>query len=211
MIEFDSAQHLYRRIDDGAIIPSVSSIMRKAHVREAPFVGNGRRGEAVQRALDRGTQVHRLTRSLDETGDLADAFEDYFDPAQLLPETANYVAAYHRFCETSGYVPLAWEVVLYHPKLKYAGRTDGVGWYEQFRIMIDRKTDRTLNKAVWIQLSFYRLAWNEMYPNEPIDRTYAIKLNDDMTFQMIRNPLDDCYLPFVTATLWMSRFHEMVF
>ncbi len=209
MIEFDQHAHVYRNIEDGTLVPSVSSILRKARVREAPYSGDGRRGEAMQRGLDRGTQVHRLTRSIDETGDLADALEDYFDPAQLLPETANYVAAYQKFLDTSGYVPTAWEIVLYNARLKYAGRADGVGWYGVKRIMIDRKTDRTLNRAVWLQLSLYREAWDEMYPTEKIDETYAVKLNDDMTFKLVRNPIDYFYRPFINAAIVMAKWHDL--
>lgn len=215
LIELDPVTHVYRRLDTGRVVPSVSSILRKSKVRDAPFgagsPAGSERAYVMERALKRGTEVHRLARAIDETGDVADAFDDYFDPAVLLPETVNYVSAYQKFLDTSGYVPLAWETLVYHQPFNYAGRVDGVGWLQTRRIMIDRKTDSALHRAVWLQLSFYRLAWDTMFPDEPIHATYAVKLQNDMDFRLVRNPIDDGYKQFVSAALWMARWHDLRF
>lgn len=216
MVILDHVRHVYIDLETGALVPSVSSILRHARVREAPYmppaadgVGESRQASAMARGLKRGTEVHRLTRSLDETGDLEDAFEDYFDPAQLLPETVNYVSAYSRFLDEGKYTPTAWEVVVHHPSLKYAGRCDGVGWLGPRRIMIDRKTDQSLHPAVWLQLAFYRLAWNTAHPQDQIDATYAVKLCNDMTYRLVENPLEPGDIPFVYAAVMMANWHRM--
>jgi hypothetical protein len=211
IVTLDPHTHQYIHTPSGRVIPSVSSILRKSGVREAPFVGgSGKQAEAIARALKRGREVHRLTRSMDETFDLADAFEDLFDPADTTVENINYVAAYDKFLRTADYRPIAWEAVLYNPDYDYAGRTDGVGWFGTRRIMIDRKTDRTLHKAVWLQLAAYREAWNRMKPNQKIDQTFALVLRDDMSFELKPNPIEGGDFGFFAAAIWMARWVDMV-
>jgi hypothetical protein len=123
-------------------------------------------------------------------------------------ENINFVAAYERFLRTSGYRPLAWEIVLWSQKLDYAGRADAVGWLGANRVMLDRKTG-SVDKSVWLQLAGYRLAWNEMHPTEPIDKTYALLLLSDQSFKLLSNPLEPGDAPYWLAALWMARWHEL--
>lgn len=202
--------HRYVHVPTGRIIPSVSSILRKARVREVPFTGGGARSEAVAKALQRGTDVHRLTRAMDESYDISDAFEDQFDPADISVENLDYVAGYDKFLRTSEYRPLAWETIVWDPVDNYAGRVDAVGWFRTKRIMIDRKTDKTLHRAVWLQLGAYKHAWDTLYPTQPIDQTYALILRSDMTFQLVPNPIEDSAFHFFRAAIWLGRFNDMV-
>jgi hypothetical protein len=144
--------HRYLHVETGRYVPSVSRLLTASGIRAAPFVNAaGERPGPLARGLKRGSQVHRLTRAIDETGD-PDSAESEFDPTDLTPENVNYVAADQQFRLQSGYVALAWEVVVYHAALDYAGTIDTVGWLHNQRVLIDRKTDRTLHRAVWLQL-----------------------------------------------------------
>lgn len=205
------AGHRYVHVETGKAVPGVSSVLRKAGVRAVPMTsGTGRYAEAMRAGLQRGTEVHRLTRAMDETFDLADAFDDLFDPADLTPQNVNYVAAYDRFLRTADYRPLAWEVIVYHAQARYAGRCDGVGWLGTKRILIDRKTDRTLHRSVWLQLGAYREAWNYSRPHEKIDQTFALHLKADMSFELIPNPIEGEDFHYFTAALWLARWNESV-
>ena len=78
------------------------------------------------------------------------------------------------------------------------------------QIMIDRKTERQLHRAVFLQLAAYREAWNLNHPNEKIDQTYALILRADMTFELKPNPLEPGDFPFFVAACWLERWHSMV-
>ena len=207
-VYLDPVKHVYIERSTGRHIRSVSSILRKAKIREAIPAGAGK-SDALAKALVRGRDVHRLARSMDETYDLDDALADKFDPADVTPENLNYVASYDLFLRISGYVPLAWEAVVYHPEYDYAGRVDAVGWLGTKRIMVDRKTERSLHRAVWLQLAAYREAWNRVHPNEKIDQTFALVLRDNMSFDLKPNPLEPADFPFFVAACWLERWHSM--
>jgi hypothetical protein len=198
---------------DGHEVPSVSKILRVSGLRPGPFAfaRRGQRRGFMEAGLRRGTEVHRLARAIDETGDVSDAFDDDFDPADLSVGTANYVAADLSFRDTSGYEPIAWEKIVYHPPpVEFAGKIDSVGWFGTRRILIDRKTDRALHKSVYVQLSAYRRAWAVCHPNEQIDRTYALHLKDDMTFALLANPIEDEGWLYFAAAYWMHKWRSVV-
>lgn len=203
-----TADHRYIH-ESGRQVDSVSGILRAAGIRPAPYL-TGRNAHVMERALRRGSEVHRLTRAIDEAGDELDALDDHFDPADESHENINYVAAYHRFLRLSGYRPIAWEKVLYHPTYDYAGRSDMIGWFGRKRVMGDRKTDRQLHRAVWLQLAAYREAWNATYPTEPIDETGALILRADTTFEWKPNPLEPGDFPYFVGAMWVARWHKMV-
>lgn len=202
-----TADHKYVHAS-GREVMSVSAILRAADIRPAPFT-SGRHRYVIERALQRGRDVHRLTRAIDEAGDEQDALDDRFDPADVTEESVNYVAAYNRFLKLSGYQPIAWEKVLYHPVYDYAGRTDMVGWLGNLRVLGDRKTDKQLHRAVWLQLAAYREAWNVQYPHEPIDQTGALVLKSDTTFEWKPNPLEPGDFPFFVGCIWVARWKKM--
>jgi hypothetical protein len=203
--------HGYVHVATGKPVPGVSAILRQAGVRALPMVnGTGRQAVAMRAGLQRGTEVHRITRLMDETGDLAVPFDQVFDPTDLKAENVNFVAAYDRFLRTSDYRPLAWEVLVYHDQYDYAGRLDGVGWLGTQRILLDRKTDRTLHRAVFLQLAAYKSAWDRSRPCQKIDRTYALHLKADMSFELIPNPIEGEAFHYFTAALWLSRWNTMI-
>jgi len=205
--------HRYVDLDDGREYPAVSRIIHRARLRELPYgTRSGERGpraDNMKRGMQRGTEVHRLARSIDETGSLEDAmFSDVFDPADLTAENINYVAAYESFLTTSGYKPTAWESVVCHQRMGYAGKLDGIGWHGTQRVLIDRKTG-SVDKSVWLQLTAYRMAHEAMHPQERIDATYAVLLRADQTFSLIKNPLPDGEAEaYWTAAIWLARWHE---
>lgn len=206
--------HRYVDVQTGRQLPSVTAILRMARVRDDPFGFSpgerGPRADTMKNALKRGSDVHRMTRSMDETGSLEDAlFEDAFDPADLSETNIVFVAAYDQFLKTSGYKPTAWEVVVWHDQLDYAGRADGVGWLGHERVLLDRKTG-SVDRSVWLQLCAYRMAWNAMHPTEKIDKTLAVLLTKDQKFKLLRNPLEPGDEAFWIAALWMARWHKLV-
>lgn len=210
--------HRYLEVATGRQVQSVTTVLRIAKIRDAPFGTSGSpepgkplsaRAENMRKALQRGSDVHRMTRSIDETGSLEDAlFDDAFDPADLSPTNITFVAAYDKFLKMSGYTPTAWEVVVWHQQLDYAGRADGVGWLGRDRILLDRKTG-SVDRSVWLQLCAYRMAWNALHPTEKIDKTFAVLLKADQSFKLIQNPMEPGDEPFWLAALWMARWHQL--
>ena len=205
--------HTYVDLDSGREYPAVSRIIHRAGLRALPYGAQpgerGKRADDMRKGMQRGTEVHRLARSIDETGSLEDAmFSDVFDAADLSESNINYVAAYESFLATSGYKPTSWEVVVAHPVLGYAGKLDGIGWLGTQRILIDRKSG-SVDKSVWVQLTAYRVAHEFLHPQERIDATYAVLLRADQTFSLIKNPLPDGEAEaYWTAAIWISRWHE---
>jgi hypothetical protein len=208
IIEFDPVRHVYTHVETGRRIPSVTEILRVTGIRQAPVTGNSKQGRAVAAALKRGSEVHRITRELDEAG--SEDVDDEFDPADFSIENINYVSAYQRFLSTSGYVPIAWEKISWLPDYNVAGRMDMVGWLGAKRILGDRKTGLAVHKSTWLQLSAYRAMWDRWNPTEKIDQTYALLLKNDMTFQLIPNPIDDGAFAFFAGAVWVHRWQHLV-
>jgi hypothetical protein len=212
-VMLDAVTHRYIEVETGRVVRGVSGVIRRAGLRPAPPVDASWSG-VVAAGMQRGTEVHRLTRALDESSDVADAFEDRFDSADLTESNVNYVAAYHRFLRESGFKPTAWEAIVWHPELDYAGRLDVVGWLNDAtglprRILIDKKTG-SVHKSVWVQLSAYRLAWDRLHPTEFIDEEFALLLLPDQTYRLLPNPLGPRGAdPFWLSALWMDRWHAM--
>jgi hypothetical protein len=206
IVEFDPVRHIYRHVVTGRRIPSVTEILRVTGIRPPPV--NRPHAEAVARAMQRGTEVHRLTREIDESGFSDDAADDEFDPADIGVENINYVSAYQRFLETSGYIPTAWETVSWLPGYNVAGRMDMVGWLGSKRVLIDRKTG-SVHRATWLQLAAYKKMHDFWHPSELIDQTYALLLSADMSFRLLPNPVEETAFSYFAGAVWVYQWNRL--
>jgi hypothetical protein len=120
-VTFDPAGHIYRRVSDGEVVPSVTGILRACGI-SVDFDEIGQFGAGVKQAIevkrDIGTQVHAAAHYFDD-GDLAWESLD----AQVRP----YVEAWATFRINYPHLrPATRERLVYSPAYRYAGTLDGI-------------------------------------------------------------------------------------
>lgn len=162
---FDAQAHVYYL--DGVRIPGVTTILKEAGL--VPNYGG------FGQAQHRGLHVHSACEFLD-LNDL--------DWSSVYPEYQDYVRAYQRFLEESGFKPELIEFQGFHPGYRFAGTLDRVGQMNGERWVLDIKTG---GAAEWhhLQTAGYQLLreeWSEyrrgsVYLNE--NGSYNFKEHDD--------------------------------
>ena len=141
ILTLEKEKHEYEL--DGEILPSVSEITR--------FISRELYGEVNQytldRAAERGTNVHKLTEALDKYGS-CEADEE------LLP----YLQAYVEFRSKHECEWTEIERSMFHPDLRYAGTLDRLGTVDGENIIMDIKTSSQIQTvAVTAQLTLYQM------------------------------------------------------
>jgi len=141
-LEFDAGRHEYRVA--GVLFPSVTAVLE-------PFGEDW--GVVPASILDAaaafGRHVHEACH-LFNRGEL--------DMAALDPALAPYVAQYQCFLEETGAVPIASELPVYHPVLKYAGTLDVVVEWRRRACLIDLKTAASVPRTAGPQTAAYEQA-----------------------------------------------------
>lgn len=140
-LKFYDNGHIYEL--DGIPIPSVSEILR--------YMSREVYGDINQYLLDqaaeRGTEVHRATQQLDQTGECT-----------IDCRWEGYLQAYARFLREH---VVEWRYIekpMAHRRLQYAGTLDRVGMLDGQMSVVDIKTNCAVKKAlVKAQLNGYRL------------------------------------------------------
>lgn len=166
ILTLDNESHVYDL--DGEELPSVSEITR--------FISRELYEEinqyTLERAADRGTNVHKLTEALDKYGS-CEADED------LLP----YLQAYVDFrkkhkCE--------WEHIekaMFHPDLRYAGTLDRFGTMDGEHVILDIKTTSQIHLvSVTAQLTLYQMMAEAN--GMKVDALYVVQLKKDGKFTL---------------------------
>jgi hypothetical protein len=120
-VTFEAAGHVYRTNDDGAIVPSVTQILRETGV-SVDFEEIGGFGAGVKAAIelkrDIGVQVHAAAHFYDDND---------LDLETLDPQVRPYLDAWATFRANYPHLhPATRERLVYHPGYRYAGTLDGI-------------------------------------------------------------------------------------
>jgi hypothetical protein len=120
-VDFDPAGHVYRRTSDGAVVPSVTQILRSCGI-SVDFDELGSMGAGVRQAIDLkrdiGTQVHAAAHYYDDND---------LDLEGLDPQVRPYLDAWATFRANYPQLhPATRERLVYSPAYRYAGTLDGI-------------------------------------------------------------------------------------
>lgn len=184
VIDFDEAAHVYRV--NGEVWPSVTQVLSRAGLINFEGVPD----HILKGAQARGTRVHRAMHYLTE-GTLDESTVDDHD--------RGYVEAGKSFLRDSQFEVLQQETRLLHPKYRYCGTTDIVGWWRELPAVGDYKTGDPDDVAADLQIAAYAEAlretppveWFDFTPTTPIQRV-SIRLFKDGHYsaELYTNPRD---------------------
>ena len=187
-LTFDETTHVYKL--DGAILPSVSTILEAAGVVDKRFF--------KPEHAERGKVVHRITELMDH-GTL--------DWSTVDEKTWGWVEAYQKFQDEVGYPMRDFDLIewmLYHATLLYAGTADRLSHDGD---LIDIKSGVP---AEWhgLQLEGYREAL--LSQGHIVKRLWCLYLKEDGTFKKDRDlieyePERDAWLACVEVCGWKAR------
>ena len=168
-------RHVYR-LPDGAVIPSVTQILRAVGVStdfDALRAMSDRMAIAIEEARALGTVVHMDCHAADDD---AIAWETV-DPRSL-----PYVEAWMVFRENTRLVPVSRERRLYHPGLRACGTLDAILCLPENparRILADIKTGDPESAGARYQTAGYQLLWEAEHPDEPIAERWSVELTPE--------------------------------
>jgi hypothetical protein len=157
------------------------------------------RADRLARAAGVGTATHAAIDLL-EQGDL--------DRSSLHPLIAPRVAAYERFVADTGFRRIRGEFEVRSERWRYLGHPDSTGWLGTERIGIDAKATAVFDHdATSIQAKGgYGIAYNEMFPDEPISRWFGLWLRGDGTYRFVPLIKPDSEQLFLAALIcWHER------
>lgn len=134
-------------------------------------VGEEEANRISKEATDRGTAVHDYVERYFNQDSESRSLHNFFSESGLSEETRKIKQPTRdiiRQCENNDFQPYAQEVALWHPKLKYAGRVDGVGLWNNTLSIIDFKTSKKKKytsqiKDYYIQATAYAVAHNYLF------------------------------------------------
>lgn len=187
-IGFNEERHEYRV--NGLIVPSVTQVLSSVGLPDL----SGVPADLLEWKAGLGTAVHKATE-LDDAWDLD---EDYLDPA-IMP----YLQAYRRFKLESKFKAVLIEGKVYHNIFGYAGTFDRTGFLNNKKVLIDFKTGLTDPRVVGPQTAAYVEAGEMKYFTR-----YALKLNKDATYRLIRldNKMDfQIFLNALNIYKWRNQ------
>lgn len=131
--------------------------------------------------LARGSALHKAIE-LDAAGEL--------DETSVHSEIAPGLDAYRKFVAATGHTPLilpggqiASELELCHPRWRYMGHPDRVGWVNGNLSLLDWKSSVD-PKYVSLQLAAYGLLWRDAHPDHPLQEFLAVRLGFDGTWSI---------------------------
>ncbi len=194
-IEFNEERHEYRV--NGVIVPSVTQVLQSVGLPDL----SGVPAELLEWKAGLGTAVHKAT----ELDDLNDLDEESLDPT-IKP----YLEAYRKFKRESGFIPTKIEERIYSKKFGYAGTFDRFGTFldRYTPVLIDFKTGITDPLIVGPQTAAYQEAINEPTRSKGRFWRYALKLNKDATYRLIRldNKMDfQIFLNALNLYKWRNQ------
>lgn len=150
-------------------------------------------------ATDRGTSVHDYVEQYFNLTAPRD-FTSFYKESNLSQEPANVrnpAKDIIKACEANNFTPYAQEIPLWHPKLKFAGRVDGVGLWNDVLSIVDFKTSKKKKysssiKDYYIQATAYAVAHNYLFYTEIND--FAIVIGGDTDTQIFTGKVVN-YIP----------------
>ena len=132
-------------------------------------VGEEEANRISKEATDRGTAVHEYIEQYYLQEDRV--FSDWFVSSGLSKEPRKIKQPARdiiKECDRNNFTPYAQEIPLWHPKLKFAGRVDGIGLWNGVLSIIDFKTAKKKKytsqiKNYYIQATAYAVAHNYLF------------------------------------------------
>lgn len=177
-LHFDPSMHTYSV--DGEIIPGVTSIMSILGLYD------GVPSEVLERASERGLNVHWLT-------EMTDMLHEVDIPEEYEP----YVAAWGQFRDDYGVEFHAIEERVYHPRYGYAGTIDRIATINDCVGVLDIKTTSRLHPETGVQLAAYAEAWNEERSTPFVTHRWAIQLKGDGSYVFHEYTREDDFATFL--------------
>jgi genome maintenance exonuclease 1 len=188
--------------------PSITSVLG-AFPNPAIFEWRKRVGEEEANriskvASSRGTKTHLLcekylsNEEINKSEFMPDALQSFYSMKHLLDKINNI----HKL-----------EVPLYSPRLKVAGRCDGIAEYEGKLSIIDFKTSKKEKREEWIQdyflqATFYGLSYLEL-TGIKIDQIAILITVDDGQAQEFVKPLKDFVPPLISKIKeYYEKYHK---
>lgn len=139
-------------------------------------------------AQTRGSNVHGWTELIDlGEADVLPFAIRADDGTSLMEDHAEwqYVQAWLRFREESGFIPEIIEQRLYHPQHRYCGTVDRIGILNGRRVTLEIKTVAELDSWVALQTAGYHEAWNYRRPRaEQAKDRLAVQLRGDGSYRL---------------------------
>ena len=182
-IEFIEEQHLY--IVDGVLTPCVSNILAYKF-NDYGTVPQ----EILQRASERGTQLHEAIESYERDGTTSD-----------LREFKNYLflKKHHRFTNIANEVPVIYEkdgTVLFVGTLDQVIEMDGKCGINDFK-----RVSAPNKQKITYQLNFYKLAYEQTYNKtvdflsythlrETVRKFNLLPINEEVTLNLLNEFLE---------------------
>lgn len=164
---FEPNEHKYTR--DGFLIPGVTSIIE-------PYLPYGNLPDDVRnRAMLRGTLVHKLTEVYDAGEMDADTYEE-----AIQANLDGYLLCWEKFLKKYKPTMTHAEVVVYHTLWGYAGTVDRVCYIDGVRTLLEIKTGGLIPEYAW-QTAAYQLALNEGSTEPPVEKRIAVCLRETGT------------------------------
>lgn len=162
-LTFDPTTHTYTL--DGQVVPSITQVLREAGLIEAT---------GDERALTRGSEVHRFCRLLDE---------DALDWADVPEAYAGYVRAWEQFRAATHLDIEAAEIPVASVLHRFAGRPDRIGRTPMGKFIVEIKTGRPAPWAA-LQTAAQALAETEQ-SGEAVMRRWAVWLKPEGAYSVI--------------------------
>lgn len=193
-LSFDSDLHEYRF--GGVVVPGVTSLLQQLH----SFAGVPM--EVMDRARDRGTDVHLATELFD-LGELDEAHLAAEDP-----EVMGYVRGWKCFVRDCAPNWSAIEAKVYHPIFRYAGTLDRNGDFDfdgqrVLDAQVDIKTSAASHPVWGVQTAAYSNA-----QGKPKQRRFTVQLRPEGTYRILEWPSPDdwpVFVSLVTLNSWKKR------
>ena len=110
------------------------------------------------------------------------------DPTTIDPRIALYVQAIQKFWKESRAELIETEVPHVSP-LGFGFKADIFCWIGGRRAVVDDKATWSIPKSVGPQTAGYKIGFNSLYLNQPIEDRYALHVKRDGTYKLI--PLSD--------------------
>lgn len=136
------------------------------------------------------------------------------DPSTVDQRIECYLTAFKRFWKESGAKLIETEVPRVSP-LGFGFTADIYCWIGGRRVVVDDKATFKLPKSIGPQTAGYKVGWNSLYPNEPIEERYALHLRKDGTYRApLLNDVDDevafmdCLVSDIKLEKWRTKYGE---
>lgn len=181
-LTFDEDQHRY--YCEGRWIRSVTQVL---NLITGPIYARIP-DHVLDYAKTRGSNVHGWTELLD-LGE-AETFGPTIralDGTILQPDHAEwqYVLAWLRFRDETGFIPEVIEQRFYHPRHRYSGTVDRIGLLNDRRATLEIKTVAQLAPWVGLQTAGYHEAFNHERPRADQARErFAVQLRRDGSYRL---------------------------